>query len=77
MLIKLTQMRPGQAGLVADIRGGRGINTRLENMGIRRGRRILKVSSYFGLGPQMVEVDKMRVAIGFGMAERIFVEVSG
>ncbi len=44
-------------------------------MGIREGKRLKKVSSHFWQGPQTVEVDKVRIAIGFGMAKKIFIEV--
>jgi len=44
-------------------------------MGIRPGKKIKKISSNFWCGPQTVEVDNVRVAIGWGMAKKIFIEV--
>lgn len=48
---------------------------RLEAMGIRPGKRITKVSSMFGHGPVTISVDSMQIAIGFGMADKIIVEL--
>ncbi len=43
-------------------------------MGIRPGRRITKVSAMFMHGPITVEVDRVQLAIGYGMAARIIVQ---
>jgi len=48
---------------------------RLNALGIRTGKRITKISSMLLHGPVTIQIDRMRVAIGFGMAEKIFVEV--
>ena len=75
MLISLVDMKPGEIGTIADIRGGRGMMLRVQHMGIRVGKRIMKAGSHFWRGPQTVIIDKFQVAIGYGMASRIFVEV--
>ena len=75
MIINLTQMQPGEAGLVVEIRGGQGLITRVQSMGLRPGKKITKVSSHFWHGPQTLEIGNMQIAIGFGMARRILVEV--
>ena len=75
MVIALSQMKPDQTGVVVMLKGGHGFMRRLESMGIRVSKRIKKVSSSFWRGPQTVEVDNMKIAVGFGMAEKIFVEV--
>jgi len=49
--------------------------TRLNALGIRPGRRITKVSSMFMRGPVTVRMGQTQIAIGFGMANRILVEV--
>lgn len=48
---------------------------RLAALGIRPGRRVTKLSSGFMRGPVTIEVDRAQMAIGFGMAKRIRVEV--
>ena len=74
-LITLRQMRAGQSGIVAYIEGGHGLVNRLNALGIRPGKRITKVSSMLMRGPITIEVDRAQVAIGFGMANRIIVEL--
>jgi len=75
MIIDLTQMQPGETGIVKEIQGGYGLIRKLQSMGIRPGKKIIKISSHFWRGPQTVEIDNLQVAIGFGMAKRIFVHV--
>jgi len=75
MLVDLTQMKPGTKGIVRQLDGGWNFINKIQNMGIREGKRISKISSHFWRGPQTIELDNLRIAIGFGMAKRIFVEV--
>ena len=75
MLVDLTQMQPGESGTILEIQGGHGLIRKLQSMGVRPGKKITKVSSHFWHGPQTVEIDDMQVAVGFGMAGRILVEV--
>lgn len=74
--MNLTKMQPGETGFIKEIEGGEGFINRIQSMGIRPGKKIKKVSSHFLRGPQTIEMDNMKVAIGFGMAEKIIVEVS-
>lgn len=74
-LVDLTQMQPGETGIIKEIQGGYGLIRKIQSMGLRPGKKITKVSSHFWRGPQTVEIDNLQVAIGFGMAKRIFVEV--
>jgi ferrous iron transport protein A len=71
----LNEMHPEESGIVSEIRGGQGMADRLNALGIRTGKRITKISSMLLHGPVTIQIDRMRVAIGFGMAEKIFVEV--
>jgi len=75
MIVDLTQMQPGEAGIVKEIQGGQGFIRKLQSMGVRPEKKITKVSSHFWRGPQTVEVDNMQIAVGFGMAKKILVEV--
>jgi len=76
MRVSIVEMKRGETGTVVDMQGGSGMTTRVQNMGIRIGKDIKKVDSHFWRGPQTVIVDKFQVAIGHGMASRIFVEVT-
>jgi ferrous iron transport protein A len=74
-LISLTRMQPGHSGTVVQIQGGHGLVDRLNALGIMPGKRITKISSMIARGPVTIEVDRAQVAIGFGMANRIIVEL--
>ena len=73
--LTLHDLQPGQSGRVIQIMGGHGLAGRLNALGIRPGKRITKVSGMFMRGPMTVQVDRAQVAIGFGMAGKIVVEV--
>ncbi len=73
--IPLSRMQVGQSGRVLQIQGGHGLINRLSALGIRPGQRVSKVSSMFMRGPVTIQVGNAQVAIGFGMANRIIVEL--
>ena len=75
MTVDLTQLKAGQRGAVVNIQGGRGAIAHLSNMGIRPGKKLTKISAQFWLGPQIIKIDNLQVAVGFGMAKKIFLEV--
>ena len=73
--IALAQVRTGQTGTVVQIQGGHGLVSRLSALGIRPGKKITKISSMLMRGPVTIQVDRAQVAIGFGMAKKILVEL--
>jgi ferrous iron transport protein A len=75
MRVSLACMKPGQRGVLVEIRGGHGMVRRLEALGLRLCKRIRKVSSMLMRGPVVVEVDGFQIAIGYGIASRIIVEI--
>ncbi|NIR88046.1 ferrous iron transport protein A [Candidatus Bathyarchaeota archaeon] len=88
MELRLTELRAGESGIITSIKasGGRGwrrfragrgwgFKKRLEDMGLTPGTRITVVKSAPFRGPLEVYVRGSRLAIGKGMADRIFVEV--
>lgn len=68
-------MQSGQTGKVAQVQGGYGLISRLNALGIRPNKRITKVSSMFMRGPVTIQLDNTHIAIGFGMANKIIVEL--
>ncbi len=68
-------MNTEESGIVHEIRGGQGLINRLNSLGIRTGKKISKVSSMLLHGPVTIRIDTTKVAIGFGMAGKIFIEV--
>mgnify|MGYP001114176094 FL=1 len=73
--VTLAQMEDGQAGVVVQILGGYGLIRRLEVLGIRPGKKVTKISSMLLRGPVTFQVDSTQIAVGFGMANKIVVEV--
>jgi ferrous iron transport protein A len=71
----LTQLVEGETGVVVGIHGGYGLAHRLESLGIRVGKKVTKVSSQLMRGPVTVKIDNSEVAMGFGMARKITVEL--
>ena len=73
--VDLTQLQGGESGVMVDIQGGYGLTRRLESLGIRVSKKVTKVSSQLMRGPVTVRIDNSEVAIGFGMARKILVEI--
>lgn len=74
MKIKLTQLKAGQAGKVLSVEGGCGVLRNIENIGIRPDKVVKKVSQQLAKGPVVVQIGKAQIAIGHGLAEKIWVE---
>ena len=74
-LVALRQMGAGQSGKVVELQGGHGLINRLSAMGIRPGKKITKISSMLMRGPVTIQSGHTRLAIGFGMANKIIVEL--
>ncbi len=75
VLSTLSQIEAGQTGTIMQILGARGLIQRLEALGIRPGKKVTKVSSMLFRGPVTLRVNHTQVAIGFGMANKILVEI--
>jgi len=73
MEVTLAEMPAGKAGVIARLTGRAGFAHHLENLGIRAGKKITKINSVFMRGPVIVEIDRSRVAVGHGMAQKIIV----
>jgi len=83
MLVPLTSLKEGESGIISSIkanprrRKGRswGFLQRLMDMGLTPGTKITVVKSAPFRGPIEVYVRGSRLALGRGMAARIFVEM--
>ena len=77
--VPLTALRAGEAGTVTSIKAGHGrgrvFEKRLMDMGLTPGTRVSVVKSAPFHGPLEILVRGSRLALGRGMAERIFVEI--
>ena len=75
--ISLARMRAGQKGKIIRISGGHGIAGKLEALGIRQGQEIKKISDQWMKGPILLQHGNSQVALGFGMASKVLVEITG
>jgi len=74
MDVPLLELDTGRVAMIKQVEGGYGFEKRLTSLGIRVGQTVRRVGSGPFNGPIVVEVDRARVAIGKGMAIKIFVE---
>jgi len=72
---KLIQLKAGEVAKVVSVVGGMQFQKKLESLGIRVGTKLTNVSSHFWRGPITVRVNQSSVAIGYGMASKILVEI--
>jgi len=72
----LAMVPPGEAVTVADIRAGRGLARRLADIGLTPGT-VLKVIRGNGSGPTLIDIRGTRLALGFGVAQKVMVEKVG
>jgi ferrous iron transport protein A len=75
--ISLAWMRAGQKGNIVRISSGYGVVSRLEALGIREGQEIKKISEQWMRGPVLVQHGNTQLALGFGMASKVLVEIKG
>ncbi len=74
-LYKLNQVKQGIKCKVTRFEGGYGMISKLNALGIRQGKEIIKISDSFIGGPITIQVGSSRIAIGKNMATKILVEV--
>jgi ferrous iron transport protein A len=77
MIISIDQLRAGGKGVIRSVASGRGAVQKMEAIGLRPGKVVTKVSSQLMRGPVMVMIDGRIVAIGRGLASRVYVEPQG
>lgn len=74
-LLPLTELEANQNGIIKEIQGGRGIIARLNALGVIPGKKVTKISAMMMRGPVVIKIGNMKIALGFGQARRIIVEV--
>jgi len=70
--IPLTMASPGEKVRIVGFRGGAGMGRRLTSMGLNQGAEVEVIKSS-GPGPLIVASRETRIALGFGMAQKILV----
>ena len=71
----LAQLSPGHSAKVISIEGGRGLQQKLQNLGIREGVVVKKARGMFIFGPIIVKAGSTQIALGKGMASKVIVEL--
>jgi Fe2+ transport system protein FeoA len=74
--INLIKMKKGQKGTIAHIDGGSSLEKRLVIMGVHMDKTIIKLSSFVMKGPVAIKSGRTVIALGYGMASRIWINVS-
>ena len=73
--MRLSDLSLGDTGRIRRVVGGRGIHQKLTMMGITEGSMIRVIKSASSGGPVVVEVERNSIAIGMGMAQKIYVQL--
>ena len=71
----LAMASPGEEVTVVEIRAGRGLTMRLADMGLTPGTTIMVINSQMP-GPVLINLKGSRLALGFGVVQKIMVERS-
>jgi len=71
----LTKLKQTTKARIVEISGGPLLQSRLMSMGIYPGREITKLSHFVLRGPITIKVGRSVLALGYGMARKIMVEV--
>ena len=74
-IVSLAKLDTNQSGKVVEFTAGPGLVRRLEEMGIRVGKKVTKISGMPLRGPVVVQAGGTRIAIGHGMATKVIVEL--
>ena len=75
LLTELSNLKPGERGTVAFIRGGTRACQRLLDMGLTNGTELIVVNAAPFNGPVEISVRGTTIALGRGLAEKVFVEI--
>ena len=72
--MNLNELKTKESATVINILGGDEVKRRVETLGIRPGKSLVKISAHFWRGPVTILLGKTKIAIGHGMANKIIVE---
>lgn len=72
--VPLAMVSPGEVVTVVNVRAGRGLARRLADMGLVPGTTLRVINSQTP-GPIIVEVRGSRLVLGYGIAQKVMVEI--
>lgn len=67
----LAKLAGGQSAKIMSIEGGDALRKRLNNLGIKEGVIVKKVTGLFTHGPIVVKAGSTQIALGRGMASKV------
>jgi ferrous iron transport protein A len=74
-IASLAKLETNHSGIISKFTAGPGLVRRLEEMGIRAGKKVTKISGMPLRGPVVIQVGGTRIALGHGMAMKVMVEL--
>jgi Fe2+ transport system protein FeoA len=74
-MLSLTDMPAGKKATIVSINGGHDFVQKLDKLGLRTSKEITKVSRQCMKGPVIIRTGNTEIAIAFGIAYKIMVEV--
>jgi len=72
--ISLLSLKADHKGKVLEISGGGNLQNKLMNMGVYKGREVIKVSHIGLRGPVVIKTGRSILALGHGIAAKVIVE---
>jgi len=72
--VSLVQIKANHKGKIIEILGGTNLYHKLMNMGLYKGKEVIKLSHIGLRGPVVVKVGRSVLALGHGVAEKIIIE---
>lgn len=72
--VTLIKIKKNTKVKIVEVGGGKLMALRLSSLGLRPGMWLTKISAFALRGPVTVKVGQTTLALGHGMAEKIFVE---
>ena len=73
--ISLIQLKANHRGNVTEISGGGNLQNKLANMGVYKGREVIKLSHIGLRGPVVIKAGRSILALGHGVAAKVIVEL--
>ena len=73
--VSLADMNVRETGKIVEVLGGRIAHNRLCSLGIRVNAKVTKVSTALGRGPVILQIGGTQIALGFGMSNKVIVEI--
>ncbi|MBL7054365.1 ferrous iron transport protein A [Candidatus Woesearchaeota archaeon] len=74
MEIPLSKLKSGEIGIIKQLRGGLEFQRTVNSLGVIVGKRIKVISVQPLMGPVVISMDNMQIAIGRGMATKIIIK---